>query len=313
MNKTNITYLLTVLILFFSSCTSNNHHFDASGSFEAIETIISSQASGQILSFTVEEGQQLTAGTQVGLIDTFLLHLKKQQINAQINAIVSRSPNINAQTAFFDQQLALMQTQLSNLQTEKDRLQKLVAGNAAPQKQLDDITYKIAEVEKQTTVIQQQKAAQVSALNTAKTSINSEPMPLMSQLDQLNDQIEKCQIINPVLGTVLTKYAEPNEITGPGKPLYKIADLSILHLKAYVSGDQLPKIRLNQKVNVLTDNGDGGYKTIEGEIIWINDKAEFTPKTIQTKNERANLVYAIKVKVVNDGSYKIGMYGEVNF
>ncbi|MEZ5007565.1 MAG: efflux RND transporter periplasmic adaptor subunit [Chitinophagales bacterium] len=313
MNSKYTFYAAIALTLFISSCANNKHQFDASGSFEAIETIISAQASGQILSFTVEEGQALTAGTQVGLIDTFALYLKKQQLKAQINAIGSRSPNIKAQTAFFDQQLALAETQLSNLQTEQNRIQKLVTGNAAPQKQLDDIHYKIAEVQKQMTVIQQQKSAQVSALNTAATSIGSEPLPLYSQIDQLNDQIDKCHIINPVSGTVLTKYAEPNEITGAGKPLYKIADLSILHLKAYVSGNQLPKIQLNQKVNVLTDDGDGGFKTTEGEIIWINDKAEFTPKTVQTKDERANLVYAIKIKVVNDGSYKIGMYGEVNF
>ena len=150
-------------------------------------------------------------------------------------------------------------------------------------------------------------------MDISTESINSDVLPLQVQVEQLNDQLAKCKIINPANGTVLTKYAEANEMTATGKPLYKIADLSNIILRAYITGDQLPQIKLNQKVKVLTDDGRGSYKKTEGTIIWINDKAEFTPKTIQTKNERANMVYAIKVRVKNDGTYKIGMYGEIKF
>jgi len=309
----NIILITCSSLFFLTSCEPEEKKFDASGSFSAIETVISSQANGMLNHFTIEEGQVLRAGAIIGHVDTIQLHLKKKQIFAQIKAIQSRSPDIAAQTSFYDDQLELLNTQLANLNRDLKRLENLVAGNAAPQKQLDDINSKISEVLSQKEVVKKQKSAQVSALNTQSKGLSHEPLALQAQIDQINDQINKCQIVNPLDGTVLTTFAEEKEMTAVGKPLYKIADLTAITLRAYITGDQLAKVRLNDEVIVMTDDGDGGYYEERGQITWINNKSEFTPKTIQTKEERANLVYAIKIKVPNDGRYKIGMYGEIKF
>jgi HlyD family secretion protein len=220
-------------------------------------------------------------------------------------------PNITAQTGYYNQQEAVTQSRLKNLLYEQKRLQNLLKADAATPKQLDDINAQIDETRKQLLVTGKQKDAQVSVLKTQSSSISADLLPLQVQIEQINDQLARRKIINPVSGTVLTKYAEVNEMTAQGKPLYKIADLTTIILRAYITGNQLPAIKLNQKIKVNTDDGKGGYKETAGTITWISDKAEFTPKTIQTKDERANMVYAIKVKVKNDGSYKIGMYGEI--
>ncbi len=309
----NIGGYILLSVLFTVACKTEENPFDSSGTFEAVETIISSEVPGKILSFEVEEGAELAAGQSIGLIDTTVLFLQKKQLQAQIAAVKSRDPNIKAQTSFYDEQMQVVQTKLETLQTEKKRLEKLVAGDAAPKKNLDDINANIAEIEQQKLVIAQQKAAQVSALQTQSTSLKKEPLPLLAQIEQIDDQLAKCRLQNPVSGTVLTKYAQAQEITAPGMPLYKIADLSTIILRAYVTGDQLPTIKLNQMVKVSTDDGVGGFYEDTGRITWISSKSEFTPKTIQTKNERANLVYAIKVTLKNSGRYKIGMYGEIKF
>jgi HlyD family secretion protein len=301
------------LLLTVASCKTDKNKFDASGSFEAEETIISSEATGTIKELKAEEGQALKAGETIGYIDSVPLFLKKKQLEAQLKATGKRIPNIASQTEYYRQQEAVTQSRLKNLQHEQQRLQNLVKADAATPKQLDDINAQVEEAQKQLQVINSQRAAQVSALQTQSASVSGDFLPLQVQIEQVNDQLSKSVIINPTEGTVLTKYAEANETTAPGKPLYKIADLSTLLLRAYITGNQLPLIKLNQKVKVLTDDGKGGYKETEGTVTWINDKAEFTPKTIQTKDERANMVYAIKVKVKNDGSYKIGMYGEIKF
>lgn len=297
MYKIKTIGLAAGIAILLTACNNNKVSFDASGSFEAEETIISSEATGTIKQFDVEEGQILLAGQAIGYIDSTQLYLKKKQLIAQVGAMLSKKPNISAQ-------LAALQSQLTTAQKEKVRITNLVNGNATPQKQLDDINAQID-------VIKKQIEAQKSSLDISTEGISKETVPVDVQIDQLNDQLEKCKIINPVKGTVLAKYAEANEMTTAGKPLYKIADLSNIILRAYITSSQLTQVKLNQKVKVLTDDGKGGYKETEGTVTWINDKAEFTPKTIQTKDERANLVYAIKVKVKNDGSYKIGMYGEV--
>lgn len=235
----------------------------------------------------------------IGYIDSLQLYLKKRQLEAQIKATLSKKPDISAQ-------LAALQEQLKAAERDQVRYTNLLKDDATTRKQVDDINSQVA-------ILKRQIAAQQSSLAISTGSISEETNPLKVQIAQTNDQLEKCRIINPITGTVLTKYAERNEMASPGKALYKIADLSSLNLRAYVTGDQLPKIKLNQKVKVLTDNGKDSYKEQQGTIIWINDKAEFTPKTIQTKDERANLVYAVKIKVPNDGSLKIGMYGEVKF
>lgn len=291
--------LFAISLLSLFSCKSKEEAFDASGSFEAIETIISAEANGTIKSLQVEEGEDLQAGQLVGYIDTVQTFLKIKQLEAQIGAGLSRKPNIPVQ-------LSSLKQQITHLESERERTRKLVAGDAATPKQLDDI-------ESQILVLRKQLDAQQSTLAITDQSIGKEVAPVEVQIAQLQDQLAKSKIINPIKGTVLTKYVEENEAAAMGKPLYKIADLSEIILRVYISGSQLPQVKIGQKLTVLTDDGKEGYTKTEGVVTWIADKAEFTPKTIQTKDERANLVYAVKVKVKNDGRYKIGMYAEVKF
>jgi HlyD family secretion protein len=297
-NLKTITTLASAVFI-MTACNNEKSSFDASGSFEAEETIISSEATGTIKEINIEDGQILKAGQIIGYVDSVQLYLKKKQLEAQINALLSKKPNVSLQ-------LAALQEQLKAAENEESRIEKLVKGDAATTKQLDDIRANIEVIKKQIT-------AQKSSLDITSESIGKDANPLIIQVQQINDQLEKCKIINPINGTVLTKYAKQNEMAITGKALYKIADLSTIILRAYISGNQLAQIKVNQKVKVVTDDGNGGFKETEGTIIWINDKAEFTPKTIQTKDERANMVYAIKIKVANDGGYKIGMYGEIKF
>lgn len=283
--------------LFLMSCGQKEQVYDASGTFEAVETIVSAEATGTIKTLNLAEGQVLKAGETIGYIDTTQLYLKKKQLRAQINVVLGKKPDVPAQIAAY-------QEQLKQANREQQRITNLLKADAATPKQLDDANAQIA-------IIKKQIAAQRSSLNITSTSLNQETLPLNVQIDQLNDQLLKSKIINETAGTVLVKYVEVNEMASIGKPLYKISDLSSIILRAYITGNQLPAIKLGQKVEVLVDSADGKYKTYEGIIEWISDKAEFTPKTIQTKDERANLVYAIKVKLKNDGYLKIGMYGEI--
>lgn len=294
-----ITFILSSTFIMLNACNNHKNKFDASGTFEAVETLISAEANGTIKKLDIEEGQVLKSGQVIGYIDSTQLFLRKKQIEKQISALLSKKPNIAVQ-------LASLEAQLKTSEKEQKRISNLVKAEAATMKQLDDINGNIE-------VLKKQIIAQKSSLAISSEGMNMETNPLEIQIEQLDDQLQKCKIINYVNGTVLTKYAEANEMASTGKPLYKIADLSTIILRVYISGEQLPSIKLNQKVKVNTDDGKGGFKETEGTIIWINDKAEFTPKTIQTKDERANLVYAVKVKVINDGSYKIGMYGEIKF
>lgn len=299
MYKIRIITLATAVATLLTACNDNKVSFDASGSFEAEETIISSEATGTIKQFSIEEGQIVEAGQEIGYIDSLQLHLKKKQLEAQVTAILGKKPNIPVQ-------LSALQEQLKTTEKERTRVANLVKGDAATPKQLDDIN---AQIE----VLKKQIAAQQSTLSISSEGLSKDIVPLQVQVEQLNDQLAKCKIINPANGTVLAKYAEANEMTTTGKPLYKIADLSNIILRAYITSNQLTQVKLNQKVKVLTDDGKGGFKETEGTVTWINDKAEFTPKTIQTKDERANMVYAVKIKVKNDGLYRVGMYGEIKF
>lgn len=294
----NIFRSLT-MVLVLLACSDNENTYDASGTFEAEEVIISSEVSGAIRQLDAEEGRNVRAGDQLGWIDSTQLYLKKKQLEAQIRAVLSKRPHIATQ-------LASLQEQLRAAEREQRRVQNLFKAEAATQKQLDDVN---AQVD----VIRRQIDAQRSSLDISSQGLVSETGPLYIQVEQLEDQLQKSKIINPLTGTVLARYAEAHEVVSPGKPLYKVADISYLDLRAYVTGNQLATLKLNQKVKVLVDDGQGGYKTYEGMITWISSKAEFTPKTIQTKEERADLVYAIKARVKNDGYLKIGMYGEVKF
>ncbi len=291
--------IISFTALLLTACNSKKPDFDASGSFETEETIISAEASGTIKQFDLEEGEELKAGQYIGFIDSLQLYLKKKQIESQVKSTLSQKPNINAQ-------IAALQVQLKTAEKEQQRITNLVKADAATQKQLDDITSQIE-------VLKKQIEAQQSALGITSESISQQTNPLQVQVEQINDQLAKCKIINPVNGIVLTKYVEPNEMAMPGKALYKIADVSFLYLRAYVTGAQLSQLKLNQNVKVMVDDGAKNYKEHAGVITWISSKAEFTPKTIQTKDERANMVYAIKIKVKNDGFLKIGMYGEIKF
>ena len=289
--------LLATSAFFTLSCGGKDGEYDASGTFEATEIIVSSEANGKILSLDIIEGQQLEAGAPVGTIDSTQLYLKKRQLLTSVRGVEVRRPEYNKQIAATQQQIA---TQIS----EKARIERLVKAEAANQKQLDDINSSIS-------VLQKQLEAQKSSLTTTTSGMSEDAAALMIQVDQLNDQLSKCRILSPIKGTVLVKYAEAGELTGSGKPLFKIADIENMILRAYITSDIITKLKLNQEVKVFADFGEKEMREYPGTIVWISDKAEFTPKTIQTKKERANLVYAVKIAVKNDGYIKIGMYGEV--
>jgi HlyD family secretion protein len=299
------------LFLILAGCKNTENKYDASGTFEADEVIVSSELSGKIISFNVQEGQEIKKDSVVGMVDAKNISLQQQQVEASIKALNEKTANVQPQVELLKNQLAVQQSQLSNLLHEKTRIENLVRADAATGKQLDDMNAQIDVARKQINVTQQQINVQRNNTATQNRSILSEADPLKKRVAQLEDQAQKANIINPVSGTVITKYAEEGEIAAAGKALYKIADLSSLNLRAYISGIQLPQVKLGQAVKVLIDDGAKKYKEYTGVITWISDKAEFTPKTIQTKEERVNLVYAVKIKVKNDGFLKIGMYGEV--
>ncbi|HVT85246.1 MAG TPA: HlyD family efflux transporter periplasmic adaptor subunit [Chitinophagaceae bacterium] len=302
---------LIVAAVTLAACNGNGNGHDASGTFETDEVIVSSLANGRILSLNVQEGSQLKKDSIVGQVDPSDLSLQKDQVVATIQSLNDQTMNVQPQIKLLQDQLTVQQSQLDNLLYERTRTQNLLKQDAATSKQLDDINAQIDVVKKQMNVTQQQIDVQQNNVATQNRSILSQGKPLQKKVAQIEDQLNKTNILNPIDGTVLDKYAQAGEITSIGKALYKIADLSYLNLRAYITGTQLPKVKLGQQVKVFIDDGKKNYKQYDGTITWISGKAEFTPKTIQTKEERANLVYAIKVKVKNDGYLKIGMYGEV--
>lgn len=278
-----------------AACSGKNDKSDAYGNFEADEVIISSEVSGKLIFFNPEEGSVIDSGKLIGLVDTTDLQLKKEQLMAQKNAISSKSGNIASQ-------IEVQQQQKNNLLIDKARIEKLLKDGAATKKQLDDINGSIHLVDKQ-----------ILSIQTQNSSVINEMLSLDKQIAQIDQSIKKSHIVNPVKGTVLDKYMQQNELVIPGKSLYKIADLSTIYLKVYVSESQLSEVKLGEKVEVLIDKGKEDFSKYEGTVTWVSSTAEFTPKIIQTKEERVNLVYAVKVKVKNDGALKIGMPGEVNF
>ncbi len=304
---------IAFLMISFTACKNDASQHDASGTFEADEVVVSSELGGKILSFKVQEGMQLAKDSIVGMIDANNISLQQEQVAASISALNEKTLNAAPQVKLLQAQLQVQQSQLNNLLHEKLRVENLLKADAATGKQLDEINAQLDVARKQIAVTQQQINVQLSNIASQNRGILSEGNPLKKRMAQLQDQEQKANIINPVTGTVITKYAEQGEVTAAGKALYKIADLSTLNLRAYVTGIQLPQIKLSQAVRVLIDNGVKNHKEYPGTISWVSDKAEFTPKTIQTKEERANLVYAIKIKVANDGFLKIGMYGDVKF
>lgn len=298
--------------LYLSSCTSNDLH-DASGTFEAEEIILSAEQTGKILSLTVAEGDAVTKNQSLGQIDVSNDKLKADQVEASIQALQKKTNNPEEQIKLMQKQVQVQQAQLAQLKREKNRITNLLKADAATQKQLDDINAQIDQIEKQELVTEQQLNVTVANIRTQNNSILSEKDPLEKSIAQIKNQIGKGEIISPITGTVLMKYAYAGEITTTGKAILKLANLDTLNLKAYITGDQLAKIKLGQTVKVFIDQDKKSFKEYAGKISFISSKAEFTPKTILTKNERANQVYAIKVRVPNDGFLKIGMYGEVAF
>ncbi|MDP4282132.1 MAG: HlyD family efflux transporter periplasmic adaptor subunit [Bacteroidota bacterium] len=287
--------LFFIIILFAAGCSGEKNRPDAYGTFEATETVISSLSNGKILWLKLEEGQILDSGQVVGVIDTVDLSLKKSQAKEVKEATAARINDLQAQ-------IAVQEQVRKNLLVDKTRLEKMFKEGAATQKQMDDLNGNLDLVEKQ-----------IASLRSQFTGLNAQVAGNEKQVEQIHKSIHDASIVNPLKGTVLAKYAEPDEVATYGKPLYKIADLSELELRVYVSGTQLPYIKLGQQVNVQYDRNEKSNFSTTGTIIWISETAEFTPKTIQTKEERVNLVYAVKVKVKNDGSLKIGMPGEIRF
>ncbi len=294
MKTKNSIFIFFLLNLF--ACSNSDTESDAYGNFEAVETIISAEASGKILSFDIEEGQKIEKNTLIGQIDSTLLYLKMAQLDAQKQDIQTATSDILSQIAVLDEQK-------KNLNIEKKRLENLLKDEAASQKQLDDLNGQIRVIDRQ-----------IESIRTKNSTVLSKLNIITKQVDELNELIARCRIINPLTGMVMSKYAEPLEMTAVGKPLYKIANLSKMTLRVYVSGDQLPHILLGQKVVVLMDENKDTNREIEGTVMWISSNSEFTPKTIQTKEERVNLVYAVKIQVNNtEGHIKIGMPGEIRF
>ncbi len=272
--------------------------YDACGTFEATEVVVSSQGTGQIIYFDVEEGSEVEAGQQIGLIDTVQLYLQKTQLEAQMQSVLSSRPDIESQ-------VSAIRSQIAKQKSEKERVEKLMAKGAAPAKQLDDINAQIG-------ILEDQLAAQLSALSKSASSIGYNAAALQSQIAQLEDRIAKCRIISPVKGTVIARYVNQGELATVGTPMMKVADLEKVYLRAYFTSDQLSDLNLGDKVDVTADFGGDKQYSYEGKVVWISSQSEFTPKAIQTRNSRANLVYAVKIAVVNDGRLKLGMYGEVN-
>ena len=297
--KSGILILISCLILMTTGCKKDKGDADAYGVCEATEIIVSSESNGKMLSFNIEEGQAYEAGQILGCIDTFQTHLQIKQLQSSINAVLARRPNAASQ-------MRVLEDKLGTLNKEKARVRNLIEANAASTKQLDDIQAEI-------NITQSQIAATKSTLSTQDQSLLEEVEAMRFQLQQLQHVKESCILKAPITGTIINKYIEENELAYQGKPLFKIADITNMFIKVYITEDALSSIKLNQKATVRLDNKNGKPIKLDGTVTWISPKAEFTPKMIQTKEERVNLVYAVKVCFKNDGSAKIGMPGDVIF
>lgn len=282
-------------LFLYNSCKSEDEEFKATGVFESIEVVVSSESRGQLSELNVLEGEEIQDRTFLGLIDTTDLHLSKNILLANRDVLIAKMPDITVQ-------IEATKQEIEKQYSEKKRIEKLVEGDVATQKQLDDINASIG-------VLEAKLASQKSNLGSSTRALYAQLSVLDAELDKLNNQINKCQLLAPIKGTVLVKYVENGELVMPGKPVLKLADLNQMVLKAYVTASQLSDLKIGQKVQVFAEMGKTDLKNFDGTISWVSSKAEFTPKTVQTQDERANLVYAVKVSVLNDETLKIGMYG----
>ena len=292
-------YFGILTLFFFSSCKEKEKEYDATGTFEATETTVFAEQSGALLAFSVNEGENIEANMEVGLIDTTQTWLKIQQLRATKEVYRSQKPDM-------ERQIAATRQQLVKARQDEQRYRELVADGAAPSKMLDDASSQVK-------VLQRQLDAQISSLSISSRALDKQTAAAEVQVSQLRDQLRKCHIITPTKGTVLEKYVERGEFVSIGKPLFKMADTENMYMRAYVTSAQLQNIKIGQQVNVFADYGNNQRKEYQGTILWISSRSEFTPKTILTDDERADLVYAIKVAIKNDGFVKIGMYGQVKF
>lgn len=293
------SFAYPLLVLLAASCVEGNKAYDASGVFESTEVTVSAECNGKILSLDLQEGDRLEAGQIVGCIDTVQLHLSEIQLEASRRAVRSGRLDIS-------RQIAALESQIGKQRQELDRFTKLEKAGASNRKQVEDIQAQIETLERQL-------AAQEESLNSSNRNVSGQADALEAQIEQIRDRIRKCVITSPVAGTVLAKYSEAGEFAALGRALFKVADIDNIRLRAYITADQLTTLKLGQQVRVFADQGSSGRKEYAGTLIWISDKAEFTPKTIQTRDERANLVYAVKIAVENDGLIKLGMYGDIKF
>lgn len=289
-----ILFLITAIIMV--SC-SKETEYDAMGRFEANDVVVSAESAGKLIYVNVAEGDKLNNGDIIAITDTTLLSLERKQIEAQIEVQLSSQPDIQREAA-------ALRSEISKQKKEKERFQKLVADGAAPQKQLDDINASL-------NVLEDKLDALLSRLGINKASINNSVSALRVRIEQVEEQISRCYIKAPINGIVLNKFAENGEFVQPGKPLFKIANMDKIFLRSYFTSDQLAKVKLGDKVRVIANYGGDERHEYEGTITNISSESEFTPKTIQTKDSRANLVYAVKIAVKNDGRLKIGFTGEV--
>lgn len=293
------SFAYPLLVLLAASCVEGNKAYDASGVFESTEVTVSAEGNGKILSLDLQEGDRLEAGQIVGCIDTVQLHLSEIQLEASRRAVGSGRLDIS-------RQIAALESQIGKQRQELDRFTKLEKAGASNRKQVEDIQAQIETLERQL-------AAQKESLNSSNRNVSGQADALEAQIEQIRDRIRKCVITSPVAGTVLAKYSEAGEFAALGRALFKVADIDNIRLRAFITADQLTTLKLGQRVRVFADQGSSGRKEYAGTLIWISDKAEFTPKTIQTRDERANLVYAVKIAVENDGLIKLGMYGDIKF
>lgn len=289
--------LFVIIGVIITACSGSNNGFDATGIFEATEVTVSAEQNGRLLSFNITEGMTVNALQQVGLIDTVQLALQARQLGATKESIANQRPDLT-------KQIAATRQQLEKAEMEQHRFESLVKDQAANQKQLDDAVSAV-------NVLKKQLEAQISALNNTTQSLNSQMSATDIQRLQVLDQLQKCRITTPISGTILSKYMEAGEFATIGKPLFKMADIENMYLRAYITSAQLSNVKIGQSVKVYADFGGGDRKEYQGTVSWISERAEFTPKTILTNDERADLVYAVKIAVKNDGFIKIGMYGEM--
>lgn len=284
------------LIAVLSSC-SQTADYDATGIFEATTVTVAAETPGKIMSLNVSEGDSVTLNQPIATIDTTTFTLQISQLQSQLLSALNSSPDVQAQ-------VAALRTQIDHQQQELDRQKRLLNHGATTQKTVDDAKAQLLTLKNQLT-------AQLSSLNKSKSSISDNAEAINFQIDQIREQISKCEITSPISGSILEKYAEPGEYATPGKPLVKLANLNDIYLRSYFTANQLANLKIGQEVTVIADFGGDEQFEYPGHITWIAQESEFTPKSIQTKDSRANLVYAVKIAVKNDGRLKLGQYGEV--